>query len=167
MFSKRSGLILMPLVLLLLFITACDLLELDIVNDELTITIHRRDCFGGTKNDVLYDIIETTDGHYVAVGQSFSDDGDVLNNYGMSDVWVIKITKTGTILWNRHYGGSDNDVGRAIIQTDDGGYVVAGYTKSTNEDVNSTQGKNDYWIFKLDANGNLKWESSFGGSEDD
>jgi len=143
------------------------MLEMEVINDEWVINIHRSDNIGGTKVDVLYDIIDTADGNFVAVGQSFSDDGGISDNYGYSDVWVVKFTKTGSILWNMNYGGSDNDVGRAIIQTDDGGYVVAGYTKSADEDVQNNQGKNDYWIFKLDANGNQKWENTFGGTEDD
>ena len=165
MFFKRKGMILIPFILLLMFLVSCDILEMEVINDELVINIHRSDNFGGTNVDALYDIIETADGNLVAVGQSFSEDGDVPDNYGLFDVWVIKISKTGTILWSFNYGGSDNDVGRAIIQTTDGGYVVAGYTKSADEDVNSNHGDYDFWVFKLDANGTLKWENTFGGTD--
>ena len=165
MFFKSRNMILFPLIFLLLFLTACDMLEQEVINEEWVINIHRTDNFGGTKVDVLYDIIETADDNFVAVGQSISDDGDVPDNNGQYDVWVIKTSKTGTILWSFNYGGSDYDIGKTIIQTTDGGYVVAGYTKSTDEDVNSNHGDYDLWIFKLDANGALKWENAFGGTD--
>src|SRR6056297_332602 len=165
MFFKRKGMILVPFISLLLLLTACDMLEMEVINDEWVINIHRSDNFGGTKVDVLYDIIETADGNFVAVGQSFSDDGDVPDNYGYFDVWVIKFSKAGVILWSFNYGGTDNDVGKAVIQTTDGGYVVIGYTKSTDGDVNINHGDYDFWVFKLDANGTLKWENTFGGSD--
>lgn len=154
--------ILIPVVLLMLLLTSCDLMG--VVEDVLAFYINRSECYGGTKNDLLYDIIKTADENYLAVGQSFSDDGDLSDNKGMFDVWILKISKTGVIIWNQIYGGSGNDVANAVIQTSDGGYVVAGQTASIDEDVDNNQGGYDFWVLRLDANGQLKWESTFGGT---
>jgi hypothetical protein len=63
---------------------------------------------------------------------------------------VIKLDHQGNMVWNRTYGGSDGDGAQPFIQTTDGGYAVAGYTLSKGA------GRADFWVIKLDAQGNLK-----------
>src|SRR6056297_1051494 len=162
---KRKIMILFPVVLFILLLTSCDMIG--VVDELLAFFINRSDCYGGTKIDVLYDIIETTDGNYLAVGQSFSNDGDLTDNKGASDVWILKLSMTGAIIWDQNYGGSDYDIANAVIQTNDGGYVVAGQTASNDEDVGNNHGGYDFWVLRLDANGLLKWESAFGGSNNE
>ncbi|MBW6483756.1 MAG: hypothetical protein K0B10_11940 [Vicingaceae bacterium] len=120
--------------------------------------------YGGSNDDVINTISQTTDGGYIAVGFSRSSNGDIVNSHGGSDVWVIKIDALGNINWSKSYGGSGDEKGNSVKQTSDGGYVVAGVTSSSNGDVSINKGLNDYWIFKIDGAGNLQWEKTYGGS---
>ncbi len=72
-----------------------------------------------------------------------------------------------TIQWEQSYGGSLADLANSIIQTNDGGYIVAGYSKSTDDDVTNNHGENDYWVVKLDSQGVIQWENSYGGSDNE
>lgn len=123
--------------------------------------------YGGTGRDWGNTIIMTTDGGYAMTGYSRSADGDVGGNNGDWDFWIIKINADGTLTWERNYGGSQNDESTAIQQTTDGGYIVAGATFSNDGDVSSNNGEEDFWIIKLDSNGNLQWEQTFGGTDVD
>jgi hypothetical protein len=69
--------------------------------------------------------------------------------------------------WHNLYGGSGNDQFTCLDFTSDGGYILGGYTASSNGDVSQHQGNGDYWIVKVDAAGNLLWEKSYGGSSQD
>jgi|GEM_PF-889737 len=69
-----------------------------------------------------------------------------------------------TIEWEQNYGGSGDDYARSIQQTLDGGYIVAGESESNDGDVSGNNGNRDYWILKLDGNGNIQWEQNYGGS---
>ena len=71
------------------------------------------------------------------------------------------------IVWQKNLGGSSWDIAFANQQTSDGGYIVAGFTESNDGDVNGNHGGRDYWIVKLDSNGNMIWQKAFGGSGDD
>jgi hypothetical protein len=69
--------------------------------------------------------------------------------------------------WQKSLGGSHDDQAYSIQQTSDGGYIVAGLSSSNDGDVSGNHGGVDYWIVKLDRDGNLEWENSLGGSLDD
>ena len=111
--------------------------------------------FGGSYNDEAYSIQQTTDGGYIVAGYTYSFGA------GGSDVYVIKLDENGNKVWEKTYGGSGDDYAFSIQQTTDGGYIVAGYTSSFGE------GNYDFYIIKLDANGNKLWEKTFGGSYND
>ena len=68
------------------------------------------------------------------------------------------------IQWQKSYGGSENDYGDKIIQLADGNYLVTGNTYSIDGDITNWHGARDFWIFKIDTEGNLLWQKSFGGS---
>jgi hypothetical protein len=129
--------------------------------------------FGGSSTDLAYSIQQTTDGGYIIAGCSSSDDGDVTGNGGPSDYynerdyWIVKLTSTGDIEWQKSLGGSAQDEAYFIQQTNDGGYIIAGYSNSNNVDVSGNHGDDDYWIVKLTSTGNLDWQKSIGGSDDD
>jgi len=93
--------------------------------------------------DIAYSIQQTTDGGYIAAG--FMAGG------GDTDFWVrvIRLNADGDLLWERSYGGSDNDVAHSIQQTADGGYIVAGDTRSNNGDVGGNNGASDFWVIRL------------------
>ena len=123
--------------------------------------------FGGTADETAYAIQTTTDGGYVVAGRSNSINWDVTGNHGGNDYWVAKLDATGIIQWQKSLGGSSNDVSRSIQTTSDGGYILAGYSNSTDGDVTGNHGNDDCWVVKLDATGNIQWQKSLGGSQGD
>lgn len=120
--------------------------------------------FGGSQMEKAHDVEETSDGGYIIAGESSSNDGDLTNNYGNRDVWIIKVNSVGNIVWQKSYGGSSWDSAQSIEQTEDGGFIVAGESESTDGDVTGNHGGLDFWIMKLDSLGNLTWQESLGGS---
>src|SRR5690606_29121628 len=83
---------------------------------------------------------------------------------GFGDVWVVRIDALGTILWERSFGGSSDEVMYSIEETGDAGFILAGTSASRDGDVSNGLGGDDYWIIKLDNSGNLQWEKSLGSS---
>jgi len=98
---------------------------------------------------------------------SSSSDGDVSGNHGAIDVWVVKLDASGSVEWEKSYGGSGEDSGTCIRLTAGGGFVVVGATKSTDGDVSEVLGDWDLWVLKLNDDGALLWQGSFGGSGSD
>lgn len=123
--------------------------------------------FGGTNTDYAYSIQQTTDGGYILAGESFSTNVDVTGNHGGGDYWVIKLSTTGTIEWQKALGGTGEDIARSIQQTADGGYIVAGSTTSTNGDVSATHVGADFWLVKLSSTGDLQWHKLYGRTAND
>src|SRR5690606_31857136 len=113
---------------------------------------------GGNSVERGNDIIQSSDGSFLAVGSASSNNGDVSQNFGFSDIWVTKLNGSGELIWEKSFGGSGSDEGQTIAETGDGGFVVGGYTNSTDGDVSNPIGNLDFWIFKIDTNGNIQWE---------
>jgi hypothetical protein len=122
---------------------------------------------GGSENDYVNYIQQTKDGGYIFAGSVLSNDGDISGNHGLYDVWVVKLNQSGVVLWQKTLGGASIDEVSTIKQTKDGGYVISGWTKSSNGDVSENLGGYDYWILKLNANGAIVWNRVLGGSNDD
>lgn len=123
--------------------------------------------FGGSGIEVSYDIAKTDDGAYVITGHTFSDDTDISQNHGGSDVWLIKINDDGQLLWEKTYGGSGFDTAQSVSLMADGGFLVSGNSKSTDLATSKNAGENDMWVLKTDQDGSLEWHANFGGSEID
>ena len=123
----------------------------------------------GSSADQLNSIQQTSDGGYVVAGSTTSNDGDVSDgNNGSWDYWVVKLDADGNKVWDKTFGGSLADQLNSIQQTADGGYVLAGSTKSDDGDVgDGNNGAMDYWIVKLDGSGNKVWDKTYGGSKSD
>lgn len=121
--------------------------------------------FGGTTSETGMAIDQTTDGGYVVVGRSYSANGQVSGNMGMSDVWIVKISATGDLQWQDTFGGSNSDQANSVEQTSDGGYIIAGYTLSNNGDVNQNNGDSDAWVIKLSSSGLVQWKKTYGGPQ--
>jgi hypothetical protein len=114
--------------------------------------------YGGSGEDVGYFVKETQDGGYVVIGSTGS--------YGMGEerLWILKTDIDGNKQWDCILGGfvsSLGDGGWSVDVTYDGGYIVTGYTRSFGT------GKKDLWLVKTDSEGNLLWDKTFGGLEDD
>jgi len=133
---------------------------------DSTGNIKWRRYFGGSNTDTCYDVTETTDG-YILVGSSDSTDIDISNNKGSYDFWIVKIDKTGNLLWEKSFGGSQIDEARAIINTNDGNFIIVGDTRSSDQDIIINNGGADCWIIKINTRGELLWEKTFGGSSFD
>jgi hypothetical protein len=123
--------------------------------------------YGGSNDDRCYAAIPTSDGGYILAGTSNSASGDVTNNKGAFDMWVVKLNATGGITWRRNFGGPDDDAAYSIDELATGGYVIAGESKSQTGDVNGNRGGYDYSIIRISATGNLVWKQSYGGSSDE
>ncbi|NAY91558.1 hypothetical protein GTQ34_06485 [Muricauda sp. JGD-17] len=121
--------------------------------------------FGGTGIEIAYDITKTLDGGYAITGNTFSTDTDVSNNNGESDLWLIKINDDGELLWEKTFGGSGFEAGQGLRETADGGFVIAGNSKSMDGDATENNRENDLWMLKTDAEGNLTYQQTFGGSQ--
>ncbi|HYK46052.1 MAG TPA: T9SS type A sorting domain-containing protein, partial [Parafilimonas sp.] len=119
---------------------------------------------GGSTYDDPTSIQQTSDSGYIVAGHTDSNDGDVSGNHGIGDYWIVKLDKYGGILWQKCLGGGGLDGANAIQQTADGGYVVAGYSGSNNNQVSGNNGGFDYWVVKLKKNGFIQWQESLGGS---
>ncbi len=120
--------------------------------------------FGGSGIEIAHDIAKTNDGGYIIAGNTFSTDGDISQAKGESDFWLVKVTDSGSIVWERSYGGSGFDAAQAVISSKDGGYYVVGNSKSADKDASVNFGENDFWMIRTDENGNLVWQKSFGGT---
>src|ERR1035437_9378400 len=123
-------------------------------------------CLGGSGTDNGSAIIQTNDGGYLACGFSNSHNGD-LNNTNSGGAWVVKLDSNGSIQWQKSYGGSSyGDFLYSIVQTNDGGYVLAGYTESTDGDLlnSGNHGNVDMWVLKIDDTGLVQWSKCYGGS---
>lgn len=129
--------------------------------------IEWQNCYGGSDFDNFSTIFNTADGGYIVGGSASSTDGDITGNHGGRDIWIVKLDEAGSIEWQKCYGGSGIEYFGSLIQTDDGGYVVAGTSASNDGDVSGNHGMDDFWIIKLDELGNIEWQKCYGGSEYD
>lgn len=137
-----------------------------ILMDENGEKIWRR-YFGGSNNDRSYDALQTNDGGFLLIGESESDDFDIIDDKGSYDVWVVRLSATGEKLWTRSFGGSEIDRGSSVIKTADGNYLLVGDTRSEDQDVSFIHGNADAWVIKFDDSGSIIWEKTYGGSEFD
>jgi hypothetical protein len=107
---------------------------------------------GGEGREGASQVQQTRDGGYIITGYTTS------YGAGGSDVWLIKTDADGDTLWTRTFGAGSDDEGSSVQQTQDGGYVIAGYTTSYGA------GYEQAWLIKTDANGDTVWTRAFGGS---
>lgn len=124
-----------------------------------------QNALGGSGLDFGNDVIQTTDHDFMVVGRSTSN----LSGYsGSIDFYVGKINQSnGTAQWQKCFGGTDIEIANGVTSTSDGGGVVVGKTNSTNNDVTTSLGAYDVWVIRVDDTGNLIWQKSLGGSDDD
>ena len=126
---------------------------------------------GGNMEDDLMSVQQTTDGGYILGGYSQSDiSGDKTeNSQGDYDYWVVKLDTIGNIQWQNTIGGNNQEFLNSIQQTTDGGYILGGMSQSdvSGDKTENSQGGWDYWVLKLDSIGNVQWQNTIGGNDDD
>ncbi len=126
---------------------------------------------GGTDFEFGSPIELTSDGGMLVGGFSNSNISfeKTENSRGDYDYWVVKLDKNGKVQWDKTIGGSGGDFCRGIQQTSNGGYVLAGFSNSniSGEKSENSRGGMDYWIVKLNSDGQLKKEKTIGGDGDD
>jgi hypothetical protein len=125
---------------------------------------------GGSADELASDILQTRDGGYIIIGNTFSNDGDITTpNHGSADLWIVKLTADGTISWSKTLGGSNYDQGMRIreLSFEEGGYIVLGSTNSNDGDVHENHGDFDAWFIKLTDAGDTVWTKTLGGSGKD
>ena len=103
--------------------------------------------------DVGYSVQQTNDGGYIITGLKSTFDSS-FNLEG--NVFLIKTDENGDSLWTKTFGGTENELGRSIQQTNDGGYIITGYTNSFGN------GTEDLYLIKTDNNGDSLWSKTFG-----
>jgi hypothetical protein len=126
-------------------------------------TIVWQTSLGGIGNDIPYSVHQTSDGGYVLAGETNSIGGDVTGNNGGIDYWVVKLSSTGALSWQKCYGGSSTDKASSIKQTSDGGYIIAGTAASTNGNITLNNGLENPWVVKTFSTGTIQWQKCFGG----
>lgn len=123
--------------------------------------------YGGSQNDVAYAMCKGTDGTLTLAGYSTSGDGDITAARGSQDFWIVNVSQSGIINWQKTLGGSDAEYANSIFTDSDGGYVAGGISYSDDGDISAAKGEGDYWIVKLNSRGDLVWEKSYGGAGND
>jgi hypothetical protein len=123
--------------------------------------------YGGSSTDTPLGVVKTIDNGFIIAGSSDSADGDITNNKGGYDFWILKIEANGTVVWGKNFGGSEIDEASAITQTNDGNFIVVGDTRSSDKDVSNNNGAADLWMLKISQEGILIWEKTFGGTSFD
>ena len=130
--------------------------------------------YGGPEDDTASSLEKTSDGGYIVSGYSRGAGGDVSNNEGFHDFWIVKFTASGDLQWEKSYGFAGSDKAYKVIQTKDGGYIAAGVLDVTASNGEGGLGSNrssqdlgrsvqhaggDYWVIKLSASGQLQWRN--------
>ena len=114
---------------------------------------------GGLGDDRAFSVLQTSDGGFVVGGRSNSSGtGDVTDaSQGGNDFWVVKLDSMGNTDWDHLFGGSGSDIAVEVQELREGGFLIGGYSSSSNSGnvIETNHGNNDFWIIKLDANGNI------------
>ncbi|MGY5877355.1 MAG: hypothetical protein RTU30_16500, partial [Candidatus Thorarchaeota archaeon] len=108
--------------------------------------------YGHTGEDVLYSLVETSDGGFVATGQTSSYEA------AGRDIWVIRVASDGSPMWNKTFGGSDWDAGLEIVEISSGGFAICCRTRIS--------ASNYFSLIKIDDDGNLDWYQNYTGNND-
>ncbi|MEO8147424.1 MAG: T9SS type A sorting domain-containing protein [Bacteroidia bacterium] len=119
---------------------------------------------GGPGFDRAYYCTRDLDGNVLVAGRDSGNGGDITNNHGGSDCWVIKLDfNTGALIWQKSFGGTEDDEGFRIDPEPGGGYMIGATTESTDDDSPGVRGLSDFWLIRTDSNLNIIWTRTDGG----
>ncbi|HKX60709.1 MAG TPA: thrombospondin type 3 repeat-containing protein, partial [Verrucomicrobiae bacterium] len=123
--------------------------------------------FGGSESDTLLAVETTADGGFLLAGLSASppSGNKTSPNFGTDDYWVVRLDAQGNKLWDQSFGGDGQDLLESVAWTSDGGFILGGGSHSGEDTGNKSSnhfGDLDYWVVRIDADGNKLWDRSFG-----
>jgi hypothetical protein len=141
---------------------------------------------GGSGQNELLCAFQTKDGGYMLGGSSSSSPALITSkslpqdtktdiyaksekSRGNMDYWIVKLDKAGVVEWQKTYGGQYADLLRSMEQTQDGGYILGGYSNSpqSGDKTAPNNGIGDYWIIKINDVGGIEWQNTYGSNGDD
>lgn len=122
--------------------------------------------FGGSSFDDGYSVAQTHDNGYILAAVTSSTDGDMVDSHGGMDTFIVKLNSLGAVEWQKTIGGSGDDRPFSLqaVKDNSNEYVFVGSSASANGDVIGNHGYQDYWIVRLDTDGNIVWQNSIGDS---
>ena len=129
--------------------------DLYIVKTNQNGDVQWKKAYGNLLSDIGSCIYQADDGGFIIVGTH------QLINHNSTDIWLIKTDSNGDTLWTKTFGGDQSDIGNAVVQSDDGGYIIAANTYSFGA------GGRDILLIKTNANGDSLWAKTFGDSDQD
>ncbi len=140
------------------------------LNSSTGDTIWTSRAVGGSGSELVEQVVETSDGNFIVATTTISTNGDVKNNHGAQDIWLVKFSSlTGDTIWTTTIGGSDRETIATIFEDSNEDLVIGATSESVDGDVNGGHGEEDFWIVKVDANtGEIILSSdALGGYEED
>lgn len=132
-------------------------------------------CLGGSRGDFITAFLPMPDGNMVAGGYTYSRDGNISYHHDTiglyADIWIAMLDSNGNVLWDKSLGGSKDDILGSMMLTPDGGFLLAGNSRSMDGDVEGNKDTTgvtyDAWIVKLNGSGAMLWGKTLGGSQND
>lgn len=127
--------------------------------------------FGGIFWDVAFVIRETSSGGFIVGGYSGSgnEGNKSAGNFGFDDYWVVRLDGDGNKLWDHSFGGNSSEELRSLVETPDGGFLLAGesYSFPSGNKTSTRFGDYDWWVIRVNGNGSEVWQRSYGGTDYD
>ena len=153
---------------LVIFIFFCGCVKSEFIITNKDYELDNIKTFGGSDDDEANDIINTSDGGFMVIGSSKSNDGLIQNKINSeSDIILMKFDSHKSVEWIKNYGGSRDDRGQSIVEVSGIGYALLGYSMSNDGDASNNEGFHDNWVILIDSKGNIVWEKSYGFSGHD
>jgi len=153
---------------LFIFIFFCGCVKSEFIITNKNYELDDIKTFGGSHDDEANDIINTSDGGFMVIGSSKSNDGLIQNKMDLeSDIILMKFDNDKFIEWVKNYGGSRDDRGQSVVEVSGIGYALLGYSMSNDGDASHNEGFHDNWVILIDSKGNIVWEKSYGFSGHD
>lgn len=131
--------------------------------------------FGSPVTDVLVSIDKCFDAGFILGGYAFFGQGGdkTSSSKGGIDYWIVKVDSNGSKQWDKDFGGPGDEYLTSVIQTRDSGFLLSGFSNSsiggdkTQPNWDNTNFTDDFWVVKVDINGNKQWDKRFGGTGQD
>lgn len=129
--------------------------------------------FGFSGRDTGISLTLTSDNGYLIVGEldvsasGGQGNSKLASKHAGGDYWAIKLNGSGTKEWSKFFGGTFTETPQSVIETNEGDFIIAGFSDSSDVDITNNKGTYDFWIVKINNKGKLIWQKNFGGSEID